>query len=795
MRRATYSELEFDKLLELVAAHARTRVGRLHIQTCHGLAPPTEAQRAADLTNAVTRLLEEDGPLTLAGLDEAEPWLEPGATIPFDPGELLDLLRLARRIAAVRQRLLGAPPELELLHRLGHDLPDTRALVDWAAPLLGRDGQVPDEASPELARLRRQATRLRIEVVARLEDIRRANSGTVTDAPPTVRRDRYCLPVHAQARAHLPGLLLDVSGTGATAFVEPFNVVEMNNDLALALARETEEVRRIVAEVAAAFGAIHDDLRRARDVLAVVDAAQARTLFGRAVDGRVVTPTPGRDLVLVGARHPLLDERMADLRHQLFSSGDDHEPDRRAVPLDLRLPDGVATLVVSGPNAGGKTVVLKTVGLMVLMASHGIPLPVDDGTTLPPFARLWCHIGDEQDVAADLSTFSGAMAATADLLQHGDAATLVLYDELGAGTDPLEGAALGCAILEEVSRRGCVTIATTHLASIAMVATADPTMDNAAMEYDESVQLPTYRLRLGRPGRSRGLEIAQRMAMPPSVLDRARDLLGGQHLELDRWLRRLEELETDLLRERQELAATRLELEGQRAHLDRREQQLEDARAQLPVELAAERDRLRRRAKQQLDDGLAKLDEAIRENEKLGKRRRERLRQEALELETPAPQPAGAARSKPGDLVRVDSLGTDGELVEIRGSRALVTIRGKRMWVESDGLQPAVRGAAESKPARRTAAVEVDVVADHELKLLGLDGESARDEVERFLDRALAAGRPSVRIVHGHGTGTLRNVVRDVCRTHPAVRGFRHPPQHMGGKGATEVELVGGSGD
>jgi DNA mismatch repair protein MutS2 len=285
------------------------------------------------------------------------------------------------------------------------------------------------------------------------------------------------------------------------------------------------------------------------------------------------------------------------------------------------------------------------------------------------------------------------------------------------------------------------------------------------------------------------------MLMPRPVLDRARELLGGQHLELDRWLRRLEELETDLLRERQELAATHLELEGQRAHLGRREQQLEDARSQLPVELAAERDRLRRRAKQQLDDGLAKLDEAIREHEKLGKRRRERLRQEALELETPAPQLTGTVQSKPGDRVRVGSLGADGELIEIRGSRALVTIRGKRMWVESDGLQPAARGTAEPKPARRTAAVEVDVVADHELKLLGLDGESARDEVERFLDRALAAGRPSVRIVHGHGTGTLRNVVRDVCRTHPAVRGFRHPPQHMGGKGATEVELVGGSGD
>ncbi len=784
MRRPIARELDLEPVLQLVAAHARTRMGR---QLCLGsgrLPTAADAIAACHLTEQMASLVDDGGSLPFAGVDDAVVHLEEGAQIPLEPAGLLTMVAFARRVVAIRRRLLTAGERLDAMRRLAGDLPDLAELVGWASPRLGRDGTVPDDASPELARLRRQVVRSRQQVLAHLEVIRRQHPDVVTDAPPTVRRDRYCLPVRAASRGQLPGLLLDASGTGATAFVEPFAVVELNNDLVDAAARAEAEERRILAEVAAAFGACRDDLRRAVEIAAELDAAQAKVLFGQVVEGRVVTPG-GDELVLRGARHPLLDERLGPLRRELFGS----DGGRRAVPLDMRLPEGVRTLVVSGPNAGGKTVVLKTVGLMVQLAFRGVPLPADDGTAIPAYDRLWCHIGDEQDVSADLSTFSGAMTATAGLLADCGPGTLVLYDELGAGTDPLEGAALGCAILEELTARGCLTVATTHLASIAMSATSSSGMDNGAMEYDDVAGRPTFRLRVGRPGRSRGLEIAAAVGIPAPVLARAGGLLGDDHLVLDRWLRRLEALEGELLAERGELQLRQRTVDGRLRELAEQREALERRAAEVDHTLASEREKLRARAKRHLDRALEQLEEATRDRRPLGKRARAAVRREALDLEEVAPGPPSAdppASLAPGDRVRLVSLGGEGVLEEVRGRQARVAVGSSRMWVDAGDL------AAVGQPRRqpRTAVeVTVEEPSERELKLLGLDAEEARSELERFLDRALAAGPCRVRVVHGHGTGTLRRTVREVCSTHPAVRSFRHPPQSRGGTGVTEVEV------
>ncbi len=442
-------DLEFDKVLTLVAAHARSGVGRLHLSRSALLLPPSETAALARLSLETEALLADSGSLPLAGVDEAIPLLDSTHLLSGDAAELLALLTLARRIAAVRSRLLAVDEELHLLRELGAQLPDTSELVRWAAPRLGRDGQVPDDASPELKRLRAKLARSRQQVVAQLEGVRRANPDAATDAPPTIRHGRYCIAVRSAARHQLPGLVLDSSGSGATSFLEPFAVVEANNGLAETLARERAEVRRILDELVAAFAECRGEMAAATEVLAGLDAAQARALFGRTVDGRVIVPADGVSLILCGARHPLLDPRLRGFRAELFGGEEKRDEARTVVPLDFQLPSGIRTLVISGPNAGGKTVVLKTIGLMVLLANHGIPLPVEQGTAIPVFDHLWCHIGDEQDVAADLSTFSGAMAATARLLGRAGAHSLILYDELGTGTDPLEGAALGCALLEE----------------------------------------------------------------------------------------------------------------------------------------------------------------------------------------------------------------------------------------------------------------------------------------------------------------------------------------------------------
>lgn len=692
-------------------------------------------------------------------------------------------------MAAIRRQLLAAPAQLGLLHRLAAELPDTAPLVQWAAPRLGRDGRVPDEASGELTRLRRQITRLRQQLTAELEVIRRAHPDAATDAPPTLRRDRYCLPVRSGARGQLPGLVLDSSGSGATVFLEPFAVVDLNNDLADSAAREGEEVRRILDEVTSAFAGARESLADALDCLAELDAAQARAQFGRRVEGRLVLPEDDADLVLVRARHPLLDERLQPLRRELLGESERRDPVHRVVPLDFRLDPEVRTLVISGPNAGGKTLVLKTLGLFVLLAANGIPLPADEGTRMPTFARIWCHIGDEQDVTADLSTFSAAMAATAELLREGDRATLALYDELGAGTDPLEGAALACAVLEELTRRRCLTVATTHLAAVAMAAASTPAMSNAAMGYDEDAGRPTYTLSLGRPGRSRGLDIARSMGVHPVILDRARALLGDSHLELDRWLRRLEQRERELLQQGFELEAERARVEAVRELEESAVRRLEEERRGLARTLSDERERLRRLVRGQLDEALARLDEATREQRPLGRRQRQRLRDEALAVEVPSAAGEGAATVPlgPGAKVRLRGVG-EGTLQEVRGVNALVVAAGKRLWLPLGELEAGEEATTTTTPRR---PAEAEATATQELNLLGLDRESAREELERFLDRALATGLARVRVVHGHGTGALRRMVRELCSVHPAVRSFRHPPQHFGGTGATEIALDG----
>ncbi len=789
MKPLVATELEFDKVQQLVAAQTRTGLGRLLLTSGSNLPAPEESTVLANLTAAIGRLIDTDGQLGFAGLDDALPWLQPDAPAPTEPGDLLSLLTLARRIAAVRRQILSATEDREILLNIGDQLPDTSELVAAVAPKLGRDGSISDDASPELRRLRQHSVRVRRDLLSQLDEVRRTLPDVVTDAPPTLRRDRYCLPVRASARTHLPGLLLDTSSRGATAFMEPFAVVNLNNELADSAARERDEIRRIVAEIAAAFLHMREDLMRATEVMATLDAAQARAIFGRIVEGRVVEPRSGDDLVLRGARHPLLDERLHFLRSEVFGDSEQRDPAHQVVPLDFSLPTDVRTLIISGPNAGGKTVTLKTIGLMVLMAAHGIPLPADEGTTIPDLTRVWCHIGDEQNVAADLSSFSGAMTATALLLADGDAGTLVLYDELGAGTDPLEGAALGLALLEELTRRGCLTVATTHLAPIALNAAGTDGMDNAAMGYDETCERPTYSLAMGRPGRSRALEIARRTGIPDKILVRASDLLGGEHLELDRWLRRLEQVEGELEEQRLELDAREHEVALRRDELQRRNTELAAERDRLAAEAVAERDRLRRRAKEQLDSAICRLDQAIEESEKLGRRRRQRLRDEAMDLGESPQTPPASQRPEPavGTRVRMSGLGGTGTLEEVRGDRALVTSSGKKLWVELSEIE--VLGGAHDVPRR----VTVEVVSDNgpigELVLLGLDSERGREELERYLDQAFTSGRRSVRVVHGHGTGVLRRMVEEVCRSHPAVRSFKHPPRHLGGTGATEVEL------
>jgi len=765
-------------VLALVAAFGRSQRGSAMVRATRPRFDTADGSRAFSLCSDVWALVNRGVTLAFSGLDAASE-LNGGSLAATDGPALAYLVSLLRRIAENRVVLLAADCGPELA-RLASELPPVEHLLAYCDQRLGPDGEVLDSASPALAQARAGRERHRHAIIAALEEVRRQHR--VLQAPFTLRRERYCLPVPVHARQAVPGLVLDVSATAATVFIEPFAVVELNNALAeaIALARQAEE--QALAEVAALFARHRLELVHAADVLAELDAFQARVLFGQATGAVLVPPGIGTTVQLVGARHPLLDPALAPLRDRVLGEAGSTRP---IVPLDLRFPEGARLVMVSGPNAGGKTVALKTVGLCALMAQAGIPLLAEEGSALPPLSGLWCHIGDEQNLLSDLSTFTGAMRATAELLRTADESTLVLYDELGSGTDPEEGAALAAALLEELGRRRCWVVATAHLLTVAAHLEGIPGTANAAMGFDELTGRPTFRLTLGVPGRSRGLAIAAASGVPPDLVGRAKELLSQSFLAIDTYLAELGH-ERDRLRTEQEAlgalqaearAAERRASEARAAWLAEREKARQD--------LTEERERLRARAAQRLQAALAELAAARERGELPGRRKLATIRYQALHLEDSQGGPSAPPPSlEPGAAVRVG--GMEGVVNKIVGDRVEIQVGAKRLWVEA--------GACQLVPTKVRAHVATSVAADEtttptELKLIGLTQEEAREALERFLDHALVTGQRAVRIVHGHGTGTLRRMVQQELRAHPAVSHFAHPPQSRGGTGVTEAAL------
>lgn len=765
-------------MLALVAAFCRSRRGSAVVRATRPHFGGAEGSRAFCLSRDLWTLAGKGVTLAFSGLDAAAE-LEAGSLAATDGPTLAYLVSLLRRIAESRAVLRAAECGPELA-RLAAELPPVEHLLAYCEQRLGPDGEVLDSASPALAQARAGRERHRQAIIAALEEIRRQHR--LLQAPFTLRRDRYCLPVPVHDRHVVPGLVLDVSASAATVFVEPFAVVELNNALAeaIALARQAEE--QALAEVAAVFARHRQELLRAADVLAELDAFQARVLFGQATGAVLVPPGAGATVHLVGARHPLLDPSLAALRERVLGEAGNTGP---IVPLDMTFPDGARLILLSGPNAGGKTVALKTVGVCALMAQAGIPLLAAEGSALPPLGGVWCHIGDEQNLLSDLSTFSGAMRATAELLRTADASTLVLYDELGSGTDPEEGGALAAALLEELARRRCWVVATAHLLTVAAHLEGIQGTANAAMGFDEATRRPTFRLALGVPGRSRGLAIAAASGVPPAVTARATELLSKSFLAIDTYLAGLQQ-ERDRLQAEQEVLA------GLQAEARAAERRAAEARAMLVAErekarlaLAEERERLRARAAQRLQAALAELEAARARGELPGRRKLATIRYQALHLEDgAAASPAPPAALAPGAPVRVG--GMEGVVNKVAGERVEVLLGSKRLWVEAGACQ-LVPGKSGPRVATSVAADEA--AAPAELKLIGLTQEEAREALGRFLDHALVTGQRTVRIVHGHGTGALRRMVQQELRSHPAVSHFSHPPQNRGGTGVTEATL------
>ena len=776
----SFAAVELDRVLRLVGSFARSEPGRNEVLATLPRFSAGEGSLAFSLARELQQLVAAHGSVGFSGLDAVS--LLNGATPAVAAPDLAHIVTLVRDIVTIRDDVLAAAPADGPLARLAGSLPPLQPLLAFCELRLAPDGEVLDTASPALAQARAARERSRHAIVGALDDLRRRHRELAD--PFTVRRERYCVPIPIGERAAVPGLVLDVSSSGATVFVEPMAVVELNNTLAEASARAREEEERVLQEIAAAFARHRDELLAGAAALATLDAYQARVLFGQATGGVLLPPGAGSRVRLLAARHVLLDPALAPLRAEVLGEAGSTRP---VVPLDLDFPDTARVVLLSGPNAGGKTVALKTLGLTALMTQAGIPVLADPGSTLPPFSGVWCHVGDEQDLLSDLSTFSAAMRATTRLLADADADTLVLYDELGSGTDPEEGAALAAAILEELTRRGCWTLATAHLTTVAAHVEQLAGAVNAAMGYDERSGRPTYSLRMGAPGRSRGLAIASRCGLPEPVLERARALLSSAFLALDSHLARLQEESAALALEREHLLELEQVAARARASAEAEGDRLAAARAELRERLAGERDRLRQRADVQLRAALAELQQARERGEFPSKKRLAAARRTALEISDEAEEPAVAPELAAGAGVRVRGLHGEGIVRSVAGNRVEIGIGGKRLWVERTACEALT--APSPLPGGDLATTTTSDEAASEIKLIGLTQEEAREQLEQFIDRALFAGVRRIRVVHGHGSGTLRRMVKALLTAHPAVGSFAHPPQFRGGTGVTEAEL------
>ncbi|HEY2943367.1 MAG TPA: Smr/MutS family protein [Vicinamibacteria bacterium] len=731
----------------------------------------------------------------------------------LEPRELSDVasfieggMEIASRVARVEE----APGLAGKASRVADATPLAAAIRRAVLP----SGEVADDASPKLAETRRGLVRLKSQLQSVMESFLKGKDAErlLQDRLVTTRNDRYVLLLKAEHRGAIPGIIHGGSGSGASLFVEPMPAVELNNDIVSLQDEERREVVRILGELTSRVGERAEELARAAEILGELDAVQAMALAAKDMGATAPDVSEDGELELLDARHPLLIPPLSERLGIPRRSSRDPVPVTLRIggpsPLPVSLPGRGQTerdsvLVISGPNTGGKTVALKTVGLLSLMAQCGLHVPAAPGSRLPVFRKIYADIGDEQSIAADLSTFSAHLASIVEMTRDLDRPALVLLDEVGAGTDPTEGGALGAAIVDHFRARGATVMATTHHGLMKAYAQSTPGVACASFGYDPQTYEPTYRLALGTAGRSLALEMAERLGLPAAVVKDARARLDRKEAQAEALLKKLEEGEERLRRdsariddERRAVEAARAELRAAEAEAERRKRsELEAFRR----ELLKRGEEAARRAADAIQKAVQRVETSRRAATAAGtKARTEALadiraaQHEALDAPTlglaPEPEPAGAALAV-GGRARVRDLGVVGEVMSLNADEGELAVGGKRLRVPRAELV----GVAGPAPSR--GAVKITAAAPRrdggagssEVNLVGLTVDEALPRVDKALDEALLADRHEVRVIHGFGEGKLRKAVAVFLEGHPHVAGVRLGAEGRGG--VTVVEL------
>lgn len=808
MDARTLRVLEYEAIRQRLAQHASCALGKeLAARLEPAVEPGVVRHLVAETTQART-LLAGSGRVPLGGVHDVRAQVmnaaRGGALSGGDLLEVADTLYASRRMRSFLQR---GETDAPLVVARAKELGVFKEIEQAIASSVDNRGEVVDGASEQLSAIRSRVRRLHETVEKRLEAIIHSSryARIIQDPIVTLRSGRYCVPIRSEFKGEFRGIVHDTSASGATVFMEPFLVVEMNNEMREARAAEEHEVRRILAKLSLQVGERADEILSTISTLADLDLIFARASLAEALDA----VEPGLNLQgrldLIGARHPLLTGGV--------------------VPVDVRLGDEFNALILTGPNTGGKTVTLKTVGLLTLMAQSGLHVPAETGSRLAIFGQVFADIGDEQSIQQNLSTFSSHMTQVANVLNQADGNSLVLLDEIGAGTDPAEGSALAKAILLALLRRGSRVMATTHYGELKAFAYTQPGVENASVEFDPATLEPTFEVRIGLPGSSNAFAIASRLGIPASLLREAAETMGAAQVALHEVIQRAEQDQRDLAEERRQAARTRMDLEQSRGEYQRL---LDELRGQRRDLLRAAREEARRiiaRAKQRTEELLNLLRQSVQEaraaQEAIAKETEQALRyaprepsevtvaaraelagisEEAAEATAeieeerppePEPEPEPLGDLKPGDAVVVRSINQRGSVLSPPDEEAHVEVQVGILRVTVD-LADLARAP---EPLVTVTRIPREMRADpgpvpRELHLRGLRVEPAVYELDRYLDRAALAHHDQVRIVHGKGTGAIRAAVHDRLREHPLVRSFHLGEHGEGDSGVTIVELT-----
>jgi DNA mismatch repair protein MutS2 len=812
LRESSSVALEWPRLRDHIAGRTFSPLGRAWILALEPSADlpwiDQQQQRTAELRAMLTR----GGSFEFSGLFDPTVLLDKaridGAAL--ESTEIRDLLAVVERFAAWRN-LVDPPsngtryewPSIAQLSSplLDHDLaPLLRLLRGKIEP----DGSLNDDASPELRRIRRAMERQHRAIEESLRKSLRGLSegGSTQDDLITIRGDRFVIPVKAEFKRKVPGVIHGSSSSGQTVFVEPLETIEQNNELVRLLDEEQSEIHRILVAMTHALGENATAIHLGACILAEVESHFARARFAIALN--CVRPTFAQELSLTAARHPLLELRM-----RAAAIAADEEP-KTPVPLTIILPPETKQLIISGPNTGGKTVSLKTLGLLSLMAQSGIPIPAEEAK-LPLFTSVYADIGDAQSIERNLSSFSAHIVNLDRISREATADSLVLLDELGSATDPEEGAALAVAIASHFLAINAWCCITTHLTSLKVYAANHPGVLNAAVGFDQQTLTPTYELRLGVPGASAGLNIAERLGLQKDIIAAARAQMTTQTADIGAFLDQLHEQLTAATAERETMQQRERELSREKARLEVEGRVEQKARTK---ELEAKLNSLIEDFAYQLRETVKAIDDKTLA-QKIARdsdRRMATLRREFSEQfnstvvahtnradkNDPAAQPHIPKGIKVGDLVKLKSLGRQARVDRIVDPKTFEVSMGQmkmRAGIEDIAEVESVKVVTPLEAARKRGGITVATTNDDtdymtsEINVIGRTADEAQTEVERFLDRAFLAGLPRIRIVHGTGMGVLRRTLREYLRSHPHVTTVTEPPQNQGGQGATEVEL------